>query len=186
MLPLDINVAENKCLFCDLVTKNKKYCSLSCSSKDRPSYNKVKYEKNPKLCLGCEQVIPYKKHWVNLFCSRSCAASVNNTKHPKKTKKQRNKKQTTMERFEQGFISKRDTLKKYLIKLHGNKCFECNLPPIWNNKPLVMVLDHIDGIASNNKPNNLRLLCPCCNSQTNTFCGKNLGKGRGSLGLKLS
>lgn len=32
---------------------------------------------------------------------------------------------------------------------------------------------HIDGDNSNNELSNLRWLCPNCNSQTETFCGKN-------------
>ena len=55
-----------------------------------------------------------------------------------------------------------------------NKCYICNLDPIWNNKKLVMVLDHKNGINNDNRPDNLQLLCPNCNSQTDTFCSKNI------------
>lgn len=33
----------------------------------------------------------------------------------------------------------------------------------------MFVLDHIDGDCSNNKRENLRLICPNCDSQTSTF-----------------
>jgi hypothetical protein len=39
-------------------------------------------------------------------------------------------------------------------------------------------LDHIDGNWENNKPENLRLLCPNCDSLTETYCALNKGKGR--------
>lgn len=50
------------------------------------------------------------------------------------------------------------------------KCVECSCLPIWNNKKLVLHLDHIDGDFMNNELNNLRLLCPNCHSQTETYC----------------
>lgn len=66
-------------------------------------------------------------------------------------------------------------LKKRLIRegVLQNKCYICGLLPIWNNKPIVMVLDHINGIRDDNRLGNLRLVCPNCNSQLDTFCGKN-------------
>ena len=58
-------------------------------------------------------------------------------------------------------------------KLLKNECSICGLLPEWKNKKLVMVLDHINGINNDNELENLRLLCPNCNSQTDTFAGKN-------------
>jgi 5-methylcytosine-specific restriction endonuclease McrA len=42
-----------------------------------------------------------------------------------------------------------------------------------NNKSISLQLDHINGIRTDNRLENLRLLCPNCHSQTETFCGKN-------------
>jgi len=53
-----------------------------------------------------------------------------------------------------------------------NQCYICNQLPIWNNKPLVLQIDHINGIYNDNRLQNLRILCPHCHSQTNTFAGK--------------
>jgi 5-methylcytosine-specific restriction endonuclease McrA len=47
---------------------------------------------------------------------------------------------------------------------------------MWNGIPLVLVLDHINGKNNDNRQNNLRLLCPNCNSQQSTFAGKNKKK----------
>ena len=42
------------------------------------------------------------------------------------------------------------------------------------NKILVLQLDHINGDYRDNRLENLRLLCPNCHSQTETFGSKNL------------
>jgi len=65
-------------------------------------------------------------------------------------------------------------LNKRLIKekiLH-NKCSICKIET-WNNKPIRFQLDHINGNSTDHKLENLRLICPNCHSQTETYCGKN-------------
>lgn len=65
-------------------------------------------------------------------------------------------------------------LKKRLLKDHGweYKCKSCDIGDTYNNQPLSLQLDHINGINSDNRMENLRLLCPNCHSQTKTFSGK--------------
>ena len=65
-------------------------------------------------------------------------------------------------------------LKSRLIKngMLENECVICGLKSEWQNKNLVMVLDHINGVSNDHRKENLRLLCPNCNSQTPTFAGK--------------
>jgi transposase-like protein len=48
--------------------------------------------------------------------------------------------------------------------------------PVWAGNPLVLHLDHINGIRNDHRVENLRWLCPNCHSQTPTYCGKNIGK----------
>ncbi len=59
-----------------------------------------------------------------------------------------------------------------------NVCAECNQGPEWNGKPLVLQLDHVNGISTDHRLENLRILCPHCHSQTETFTGKNKFKPR--------
>jgi transposase-like protein len=76
----------------------------------------------------------------------------------------------------------RTHMKKKLINegLLVNECSECKCPSSWNGKELVMVLDHINGINNDNRLENLRLLCPNCNSQQDTFAGRNNRKEKKS------
>lgn len=68
-------------------------------------------------------------------------------------------------------------LKKRILDkgLMHNVCSCCKITD-WNNKNLVMHLDHIDGNSHNHKLDNLRMLCPNCHSQTETYCGRNKTK----------
>jgi 5-methylcytosine-specific restriction endonuclease McrA len=70
---------------------------------------------------------------------------------------------------------KSPALKKYLIEKFGEQCSECGQEGTWNNSPLVLQLDHIDGDSDNNFLKNLRLLCPNCHTQTENFGSKGQG-----------
>lgn len=68
--------------------------------------------------------------------------------------------------------------KKEFIKEQDGVCAICGCKPFHNEKPLVFVLDHIDGDASNNRRENLRMICPNCDSQLSTFKSKNKNSTR--------
>jgi 5-methylcytosine-specific restriction endonuclease McrA len=70
----------------------------------------------------------------------------------------------------QTFKLKNRLLKEGIIK---NVCSVCGITE-WNGKKLVMELDHIDGNRTNHKLNNLRMLCPNCHAQTETYRAKNI------------
>lgn len=75
------------------------------------------------------------------------------------------------------------SLKRRLIKskILKNKCSICGCSE-WNGKPLKTILDHINGKNNDHRIENLRMLCPNCNSQQETFCrgGRKISKIRHS------
>jgi 5-methylcytosine-specific restriction endonuclease McrA len=69
-------------------------------------------------------------------------------------------------------------IKRYLRETREYKCVECGISDSYNNKPITLELEHIDGNSDNNNLENLCWLCPNCHSQTSTYKAKNKGNGR--------
>lgn len=114
-------------------------------------------------CLHCGNENVWGRSKVNKFCDNACQGLF---KWELETKP----------RILEGKVPDGSpALKKFLIETRGEKCEDCGQESTWNNKPLVLQLDHIDGDSDNNFPSNIRLLCPNCHSQTENFGSK--GKG---------
>ena len=74
-----------------------------------------------------------------------------------------------MHPYYQTFKLRNRLIKEKIIEY---KCDCCGISK-WNNMDISLQLDHIDGNSTNHVLSNLRLLCPNCHSQTETWCGKN-------------
>ena len=61
------------------------------------------------------------------------------------------------------------------VKEH--KCEVCSLST-WNGRPIPLELDHISGDKTDNRLENLRMLCPNCHAQTDHYRGRNMKKYR--------
>ena len=72
----------------------------------------------------------------------------------------------------------RNCIRDYIYQKQDNKCAICQMSNIWNGKKINFILDHIDGNAANNYSENLRLICPNCDSQLPTYKSKNRNSAR--------
>jgi 5-methylcytosine-specific restriction endonuclease McrA len=60
-------------------------------------------------------------------------------------------------------------IRQYLADAQSGCCAICGGANTWLGLPLALVLDHIDGDPTNNQRENLRLICPNCDSQLPTY-----------------
>jgi hypothetical protein len=67
-------------------------------------------------------------------------------------------------------------LKKRLIAegLKEWRCEQCRRTT-WNGRSIPLELDHINGRRDDNRLANLRVICPNCHAQTDTYRGRNIG-----------
>jgi hypothetical protein len=77
----------------------------------------------------------------------------------------------------------RITIKRHLLRagIIVNRCDWCGLSE-WRGRPLSIQIDHVNGIRDDHRLENLRMLCPNCHSQTDTFAARNRKKSNGSPG----
>ena len=87
------------------------------------------------------------------------------------------KKKQTETSIEKGKKVTNDTFKSYLINKNGHKCQMCSFSE-WGDKPILLILDHVNGNSDDCSLENLRLICSNCDTLTPTYKGRNKGNGR--------
>lgn len=94
------------------------------------------------------------------------------------TKRYKIRKYTIEEIFcENSNFKTNSELKKYLLKNNFKeyRC-ECCGETEWMGKPIPLQTHHINGNNTDNRIENLQLLCPNCHAITDTYCGRNINK----------
>ena len=155
-----------------------KVCPKCGQNKNQKEYHRRKDKGYTYLKSYCKQCCRYQKTRQEILKQQYDVCSCGNQKS-KRSKTCRN-----CTRIEYGnlFTSnckhRRHIIKLTIIRdnLIPYKCAHCNISDSWNNKPITLQLDHINGINNDNRLENLRFLCPNCHSQTETFCGGNVSK----------
>jgi len=153
----------NKCVNCSNDTKNPKFCCRSCSV----TYNNKlspKRIRQIKKCEYCQKEFTCRNISKQKHCNKQCLEAHKNYI-------------VESEGFPKSWNGNR-RIRKYFIHKYGNNCMICGQSgDDWNGKPMTLIVDHIDGKSNNNSLDNLRIVCPNCDSQLSTYKGRNKGNG---------
>ena len=69
-------------------------------------------------------------------------------------------------------------LRLYGTGLKQRACEMCGQGELWRGRRMSLILDHINGEATDNRLENLRIVCPNCAATLDTHCGKALRRPR--------
>lgn len=120
-----------------------------------------------RQCRGCGAELS--KRSQKVFCSNACQATVRRDVGTKRW----------LETGEASLAGYRDHyIRQYIADAQSNCCAICGGPNTWLGLYLALVLDHINGNPTDNRRENLRLVCPNCDSQLSTYKSRNRGNGR--------
>ena len=138
------------------------YCNKICKNKNSLVQHEIRCSKNiQRVAIG--------------FTKDTAKTKSSGKNHSGLLEYNKNKRLNNSEVFVENSSYPRGKIKQRIIKdtLIKYECTECGLTNNWNNKKIVLQLDHINGVNDDHRLENLRFLCPNCHSQQDTYAAKN-------------
>ena len=123
-----------------------------------------------KLCLGCGSNTNPSRNGSGKFCNNACQVLYRKATYITKW----------LSGDEDGSTKYgiSDFVRNHLLEAQKGRCSDCGRKT-WNGQPIHLEVEHNDGNWRNNSPDNVRMICPNCHSQTPTYKAKNKERGFG-------
>ena len=121
-------------------------------------------------CINCNKESRFKYSGSNLYCGQTCQLEFQYKKYITDWKAGCN--------LGGNKYATSNHVKRYILEKFDQTCCECKIKSVYNGKPIILEIDHIDGNPYNNNEENLRCICPNCHSQSHNYKNKNKGNGR--------
>lgn len=145
--------------------------------KDSYSIAEVLRKANRKITGGNREMVmnKIKQYQIDISHFKGAGWSKNLTKETDSRIKSREKYQLSDVFCENSPVTQK-VLRGYVEhhKVIEYKCQLCGCAGEWLNTTIALELDHINGINTDNRIENLRYLCPNCHATTETYRGKNI------------
>ncbi|WP_176126675.1 HNH endonuclease [Mycobacterium sp. D16R24] len=119
------------------------------------------------MCLACGA--PLSTRSQKIYCGNACQAAA---RRDASTRLWLESGEARVRSEQSHFI------RLFLAEAQSGRCAICSGASIWQDSPLVLALYRIDGKPANNCRENLRLVCPNCDSQLPAYKSRNRGNGR--------
>ena len=163
--------SPKKCKHCDkdlaYNDRHKLFCDRTCSA----TFNNLNRGKRKVSevwsCLNCDTQRDTREYRIGKYCSIKCQSEYQNRQRVREWLLNGKSWNTQVPSW----------AKREIATQRGYQCEICKIIE-HNNRHISLECDHIDGNHKNNDIGNLRLICPNCHSQTETYKAKNKGNGR--------
>jgi 5-methylcytosine-specific restriction endonuclease McrA len=166
------NLNPKKCIRCNAtipyIKRGLKFCTRSCGT-SHTNLNRIRTKKLRPKCLNCDNRLKIRS---TKYCSLKCMQNY--------AWKAWILKVEEIGYFE-GYTPNQSgsairRIKRFYIEKYGHNCMICKTKE-WQNKPIPLILDHINGKSDNWNLDNLRIICPNCDALLPTYGGRNKGNG---------